>query len=268
MKITEYIRTKLFFKHLLLSSVTALIFLWLIFLLAGWYTDHGETVEVPDFNGKNISELNKFIEDKEMYFEIIDSIYDPEAKPGIVFKQEPEPGEAVKRNRTVYLYVNSLLPPQIVMPKLVDRSLRQATAMIVSYGLKVGKVKAVSDPCSNCVLKQMVNGKEVQPGETIRKGSVIDLWVGKGSDNEQVAIPSLIGLTLCEAKQKLLSSSLTIGAVIAEAGIKDSCKAYVYKQSPKGSAESMTGVGAGVDVYITNDKSKIDNANENEFDDE
>jgi beta-lactam-binding protein with PASTA domain len=177
-----YIKSKLFLKHLLVSLVSLVVFLWILSKLLNLYTDHGKIAEVPDFKGKSIQELDAFITDKKVNYIIIDSIYNPEEKPGIVIKQDPEPKSTVKHNRTIYLYVTSLLPPQIAMPKLVDRSRRQALLMIESYGLKVGKIREVKGDCVGCVLRQLFNGKEIVPGEPIKKGSEIDLEIGKQED--------------------------------------------------------------------------------------
>jgi len=143
------------------------------------YTHHGETAEVPDFKGKAINELEAFVAGKNVGYIIIDSIYAPKEKSGIVIKQDPEAKSLVKRNRTIYLYVTSTQAPQISMPKLVDRSTRQAISMIESYGLKVGELKEIVAGCKGCVLKQYFNGKEIMPGEGIKKGSKIDLTIGK-----------------------------------------------------------------------------------------
>ncbi len=65
------------------------------------------------------------------------------------------------------------------MPKLVDRSTRQAISMIESYGLKQGKVTEIGGDCNGCVIKQFYKGKEIKPGDPIKKGSKIDLAVGR-----------------------------------------------------------------------------------------
>ncbi len=177
-----YIKSKLFLKHLLFSLLSLVVFLWILSKLLHLYTDHGKIAEVPDFKGKSIQELDAFIVDKKVSYIIIDSIYNPEEKPGIVIKQDPEPKSTVKHNRTIYLYVTSMLPPQIAMPKLVDRSRRQALLMIESYGLKVGKITEVKGDCVGCILRQLFKGKEIIPGEPIKKGSEIDLEIGKQED--------------------------------------------------------------------------------------
>ena len=175
----SFISSKAFLKHLLLSVISLSLVLWVLFKLLGVYTHHGETAEVPDFKGKLISELDNFVADKNVEYTIIDSIYSPEEKSGVVIKQDPEPKSQVKHNRIIYLYVTSTQPPQIAMPKLVDRSTRQAVFMIESYGLKVGKIEEIDADCKGCVIKQFYKGQEIVSGEAIKKGSKIDLFVGR-----------------------------------------------------------------------------------------
>ncbi len=174
-----FLKSKLFLKHFLIALISLIAILWILFKTLNVYTQHGETAEVPDFKGKKIPELESFIQNTNVRYLIIDSIYDPKEKPGIVIKQDPEPKSQVKHNRMIYLYVTSTQAPQIAMPKLVDRSTRQALFMIESYGFKKGKVTEVGADCKGCVLKQLFNGKEIKPGDAIKKGSKIDLVVGR-----------------------------------------------------------------------------------------
>jgi beta-lactam-binding protein with PASTA domain len=174
-----YLKSKQFFIHLGLAVVSVVVVLWILVKMLNSYTQHGETVDVPDFKGKSIAELNGFVQGKDVRYQIIDSIYAPKEKPGVVIRQDPETNTKVKRNRTIYLYVNGLMPPQLAMPKLIDRSERQAILMLESYGLKIGKITQVAGDCNGCVLGQFIKGKAVEPGTLIKKGTVIELTIGK-----------------------------------------------------------------------------------------
>jgi beta-lactam-binding protein with PASTA domain len=154
------------------------------------------------------------------------------------------------------LYVTSVLPPSIQMPQLVDRSLRQAIAMISTYGFKLGKIQFVADQCANCVLEQLVKGKKIMPGENISKGTVINLVVGKGLGDEDIAVPCLFGLTKKEALEKLAEVSLSIGSISFEVP-KDSLSAQVYKQSPSCGKGTSIKMGANIDLFLTSNKNKI-----------
>lgn len=174
----NFIFSKRFLLHLV--GIAALACL-LVFGALAWlssYTNHGEYVEVPDFVGKRLSELKGFIKDKDVNYKIIDSIYDPEERAGIVLRQDPDSKSKVKHNRTVYLYVTGQVPPQIIMPQLKDRSERQARLIISSYGLKVGRVKEIKADCEGCVLEQLLKGHVIAAGAAIPKGSAIDLMIG------------------------------------------------------------------------------------------
>jgi eukaryotic-like serine/threonine-protein kinase len=174
----SFFKSKQFLLHLSLAIITlALIF----FLLIKWlssYTEHGEYVKVPDFSNLKVVQLDEFIKDKEVTYEIIDSIYDPKQKTGIVLRQDPEPNMEVKHNRKVYLYVTGMVPPQIKMPKLIDRSERQARLIIETYGLKAGQNIEKKADCNGCVLAQLIDGKEIEPGQAVKKGSVVSLVIG------------------------------------------------------------------------------------------
>src|SRR5687767_11359010 len=96
-----FLRSKQFFIHFGLACVTIFITLWILVKMLNSYTQHGDTIEVPDFKGKAITELNAFIEGKDVRYLIIDSIYAPKEKPGTVIRQDPETKTQVKRNRTI-----------------------------------------------------------------------------------------------------------------------------------------------------------------------
>ncbi|MDF2438530.1 MAG: penicillin-binding protein [Bacteroidota bacterium] len=253
--------------HLAIYIVLMSLLFWILLSWLKSSTHHGEYIKVPDFNNVKIGELDKFIGDKEVRYLIVDSIYDVKAPKGSVVKQEPEAGAEVKKNRIVFLYVTSVLPPTIQMPKLVDRSLRQAASMITSYGLRLGKTKFVADQCANCILEQMVKGKKIKAGEPIEKGTVIDLVVGKGLSDEEVGVPCLYGLTRKQAMEKLSESSLTIGSIVFDSP-RDSSLARVYRQTPACGKETSINLGSVVDIFLSADKNKVANPDTTTTDDE
>jgi eukaryotic-like serine/threonine-protein kinase len=175
----QFLKSRSFFIQLgLILSVIFLVFFGVIKWLSS-YTMHGESIVVPDFKGQQVANLKNYVQNKQVAYLIIDSIYDPKEKPGIVLRQEPESNTKVKHNRTVYLYVTGLVAPQIKMPKLIDRSERQARLILITYGLKVGKVIEKASDCNGCVVAQLINGNEIEAGKAIKKGSTIDLIVGR-----------------------------------------------------------------------------------------
>jgi eukaryotic-like serine/threonine-protein kinase len=174
-----FIKSPPFFINLSVIIVCVVLGVILILRWLNTYTGHGQFVAVPDFTGRTIQSLKQTESNGKVIWQIIDSIYDPQEKPGIVLRQDPESGSKVKENRMIYLYVTGMVPPQVRMPKLTDRSERQARLILNSYGLKIGKTTERSADCNGCIIAQSINGVDVEPGKPVKKGSVIDLILGR-----------------------------------------------------------------------------------------
>lgn len=178
----NFIKSRQFIINLVLILATVFLLLFLTNKWLASYTGHDQFAEVPDFKGRDVKQLDTFVKNSNINYKIIDSLYDPKAKSGIVLRQYPDAGSKVKHNRTVYLYVTGMVAPQIIMPKLISRSERQARLILETYGLKVGRITEESADCDGCVVSQLQKGRPVEPGKPVKKGSVIDLVLGvKGS---------------------------------------------------------------------------------------
>jgi len=254
----QFFKSKQFRIHFTISLLVGALVLWISFKSLDVYTHHGETIVVPDFANVKIAELDAFIADKTLKYQVIDSVFDAKVAPGVVIKQDPEKNSSVKQNRTVYLTVSAKLPPLVKMPNVVDASMRQALAMIESYGLKVGKRNYRADPCVNCVLAQYMKGIKIAPGTMIPKGSVIDLTLGRGQEGEKINIPCLIGSLYKEAIEEIAESGFSEGSVKCNDCKTDADRenAKVIRQDPPCSSENMLNPGSGIDLYLSK-KSKI-----------
>jgi beta-lactam-binding protein with PASTA domain len=255
--IIEFIKSKTFFKHLGMSLGSVLVFLTIVYFGLGSYTNHGETITVPSFIGQKPEMLDEFIQNKGLEYSIVDSIFDPSLPKGSVIDQEPSANNKVKKGRTVYLTINSVDPPQIKMPNLIDVSYKQAEAILQTYGLKVGNLIYKPDVAKNAVIDQLFNGQRVKAGDPILKGSIINLVLGDGRGNTEASIPNLIGRDIEEATFVLRGSGLVLGSVNYDATVKDTTIARVYKQSPEYNPDGKINQGETVDLYLTEDQGKI-----------
>jgi len=256
----RFLISKVFLINLAISIVVVVVVIWGTFAFLDIYTRHGETVTVPNFMGFKIVELDKFVEGKQVSYVINDSIYDLEKEKGTVVEQHPHAESQVKEDRIIYLTVNAKLPETVALPNLTDVTLRQAIARLETYGLKVGKLNYKPNQCVNCVLGLQFEGKDVESGFRIEKGSVIDLILGRGESGELVHVPWLVGLTKEEAEMLLKAKSLNIGVEIYEENIEtveDSIAARIYKQAPAYYREAMINLGKSIDLYFTNDSSLL-----------
>ena len=257
MNLLKFLSSKIFLMNLFAAIILLVVIGWAILKFLDFYTLHGETVTVPEVIGYQVNELDEMLEEKGLRYTIVDSVYFSDYKSGAVVDQDPKPDLQVKIDRMLYLTINATEPPKVQMPNLVDFSLRQAMAIIESSGLKVGNLKYVPDFAHNAVLSQEFKGKQIKPGETIIKGSTIDLLLGQGLSEELVAVPQLVNLSYNEAIEALYAASLNPGSVIKDATVKDSTLARVYRQVPEYIDEkSMINIGASVDIYITQSPDK------------
>lgn len=259
-KLIVFLKSRTFFINLLLAIILVVGGLYAVLSYLNSYTMHSQTIEVPDLKGYQLEDLDAVLGKINLKYEISDSIFVKEKKAGEILEQYPKEGRSVKINRTIYVTIASKEPLKIKMPDLVDLSLRQAQTLLESYGLEIGKLTYQPDLCKNCVLEQKINGKVVEEGKRILKGTIVDLIVGEGESKELVSIPYCIELTLEEANQVLKLSSLNVGISNYDetvVGMEDSMNAKVYRQVPYFNASPSVPMGSTVDLFLTMDYDKI-----------
>lgn len=240
MSFIKFVRSKYFFKHLGIAIILTIFIIWLSLRLLDLFTMHGSYITVPDFKGVAIEELENFTDDHNLKYVIIDSVYDLSLKKGTVAMQDPAANSKVKKNRTVYLTVVSSVAEQVKMPNLIDLTLRQAIAMLESFGLRAGTLRYVPDIARNAVLKQLYKGKTISEGSLIDKGSRIDLILGIGNSTDRTSVPNLFGKSQSQATSLLQDASLNVGSEIFEDG-NDTSTARVYRQDPSPNTSSALG---------------------------
>ncbi len=198
------------------------------------YTDHGENVTVPDFRGLDFDAAQILAAKDGLQVKVNDTLSVDDVAPGAIVDHFPSENSKVKRGRTIYLSINSITPVMVVMPKVTNVSLRQATQMLENNGLRIGVIEYKPDFANNYVFEQRYNLKTIEPGTKIPKGSAVDLLVGQGGDGVVVAIPSLLGLPWSAISDSLMARGLNINPIFnAEVRTKDdTLRARVIRQSP------------------------------------
>ncbi len=243
----KFLFSKAFFKQIALIIAISLILIWFILKGIDIFTLHGKSINVPDFTGLHIDELDDYVKKRDLRYYIVDSIYDMEKKRGTVVNQNPAPLQKVKRNRTIYLTVIALRPAKVVMPNLKDLTLRQAISVLETYELKVGQLEYLPGFDKNAVLEQKIDGKKIKPGQMIEKGKRIDLVLAKGESDQKSLVPDLIGKTKKEAELLIKKAALNTGSIIFEPGV-DTSNAIVYKQSRQ--PKSKVPLGNDIDIWL------------------
>ena len=261
---------KFILKNLgIMGALIGSIVFFMFYIYFPFTTNHGDTITVPSLVGMSLEEIDEFLSDRDLRFEILeDSSYNSKYPPFTILQQNPSENEKVKENRKIYLTLNSSIPPKIRMPNIINGSVKNAQLILNSYDLKLGDIKYVPDMARNAVLKIYLKGDSISENDLIDKGSVIDLEVGNGLGNQIFDAPDLINLDLEEARFTIIGSGLRLGNIIYE----DSGYFYnknldeegneilekfwvepgkVFRQSPENSTKVR--IGRKVNLWIVSD---------------
>ena len=260
MDFLRFLISRIFWKNLAIAVGITLFTFTLLFLFLRIFTRHGQAFSVPDLSGLSIREADSLLEERKLRCQVVDSVYNSIVPRGSVISQNPPPEFKVKEDRTIFLTINAFNPEIIRMPNVVGVSLRQATAIITTAGLMTGELTYVPDIAVNNVLQQMYKGNVIEEGDSIIKGSAVDLILGRGYSDEKTAAPDLTGLMLDLAKERITSRYLNLGAVLYDGSFmdsEDSANAFVWKQSPIFDDEILINLGATVDIWLTVDSTKL-----------
>jgi len=260
MSLKNFLLSRIFFKNLGLAIAILIGIILLLLIWLNIYTRHGQARPVPDFYGLNLEETAILAKKNKLKFQVIDSVYTTVVARGCVSEQNPKPGFKVKKWRRIAISINAFNPEMVAIPDLVGLPKRQALSVIQSSGLEPGQLRYIPDLSVDFVIKQLHNGREVNPGDSIQKGSVIDIVLGKGLSNERTPVPELLGMTFERAKSSILGASLNLGAFIYDNSVinaGDSAKAFVYKQNPEYNEEATLQLGSAVYMWLTIDSAKL-----------
>jgi beta-lactam-binding protein with PASTA domain len=212
------------------------------------YTNHGETVSIPDLSGYTFSEAIEVLEDSGLQYEVsVDSGFHLDKKTFEILKQIPPSNTQVKTGRKIYLTLNAKNAPLLKMPNLVNTPLKNVQEILSNMGLERGEIIYVPDIGANVVLEQRYAGVKIPEGFEVPKGAKIDLMVGDGLGNQVLSVPDLVGMDQIDAEFLILGSGLRVG----EKKLMDTNTASpgeVVLQSP--SAGTQVSTGEAINIWI------------------
>jgi beta-lactam-binding protein with PASTA domain len=228
-------------------------------LMLNLFTRHNSYKDVPDFAGYTMGEAREMAKKDNLRLEINDSLYVSGMEPGVILEQRPLAGTQVKSGRRIFVTVNSSSQKMVDVPYVVDYTLRQAKNILEAAGLNVGKLVYVNDMATNSVLRQSVGGREVSKGKTVQAeyGSDITLTVGRAYNAERVAIPRVVGMTLRDARSRLIELGINVGNPVNDNTINESNQslARVYRQSP--APNGYASLGSTATLYLSLDSTAV-----------
>lgn len=182
------------------------------FVIMPQYTNFNKGVTVPDVTQLSLTEAENLLEEYGLRHEVLERRANAVYPANYIIDQAPSPLQIVKPNRKVYLTVNTEVHPTSVVPDVVDMSLTNARIQIENYGFTVGTTTYETARFRNTVLRQSLT-----PGDTVRRGEVINLVVSDGLGGRIVDVPDIVGNSLTEAQQKIRRAGLVVEDIRYEA---------------------------------------------------
>lgn len=252
-KIKQFFGRHPWVLHLLIMIGVSIVLVFVISLFIKLYARQGKEFVMPQFAvtdstpGRTVEDAMA-INDLELEFVILDSIYSPGVGAGIILTQDPKGGTMVKKGRKVYISVAAASAADIIMPELTGLSVRQAVSEIYSSGLTVGKLTFVDDPFKNNVKEQLVHGRSIYAGQKVAPGTAIDLVVGNGDGSGGMPVPFLIGKTAEQAHRDIHSLSMNVGREHWN-GVTDKASAVVYRQEPDYTGVNKHPFGTSIELW-------------------
>jgi serine/threonine-protein kinase len=153
-----------------------------------------EPVAVPDVEGMTEKLAVQSIEDAGLQDNVVREAHE-DVQAGLVFEQEPQPGDRIEKGNFVTIRV-STGKPKTTVPDVVGRSRDDAVAALVDADLKANVVGVNSnEPVDQVLAQGMKAGTEVVVGTTVR------INVSKGP--KPISVPNVVGSPFESAQSQL-----------------------------------------------------------------
>ncbi len=149
------------------------------------YTNHGDSVEVPDLYGMDLSTASERLNAEGLTLLVADSAYNKKLPAGSIMVQQPVMGAKVKVGRVIYVTINSLTLSKVEIPDLIDNSsYREARAKLQAMGFRVGEPRLIEGE-KDWVYGIQHEGHNLIAGDQVARESLLTLVIGSGVSTEE-----------------------------------------------------------------------------------
>lgn len=219
-------------------------FAWAFFSFGNFWSS--ENITVPNVVGKPVEVAQTTLKKLDLKVSV-DEIESEDIPQGEVISQTPVAGTNVKAKRIIHLTV-SKGGSAMLIPDLKGLTLEQAKERLDKMGLSLGAVENGNDPDK---LSEVIISQSPEPGTKASKGARINIVINM---KQKTSIPNLVGMTLGDARNTLLSMKLSVGTITATDGASsDDSNAIILSQDPAGGESSSSSV---VNLTVGNNKPK------------
>lgn len=165
----------------------------------------GGGVEVPKVIGMDPDAAEKMLEEAGLEVKFGEDVRSEDVEKGQIALQSPEAGERLEKGDTVTIMV-CIGKPTGVVPGIVGQEYDKTIEVYLeSAGYKIGNIKEEESDAE----KGEIISQDPAEGTEAEQGTEIDIVISKGTD--KLNMPSLLGLTIDEAKETLKDCGFALG---------------------------------------------------------
>jgi len=202
-------------------------------------------VQIPDLVNKTQDEAEQIVKDLKLKLVVKSEEYNENVEEGKIISQDPTYQEnyTIKEHSEISVVV-SKGTETVEVPDVVGKTREEAEKLLKDAGL----IAEITEENDEKVEAGIVLSQDIEDGETVNKGSTVNLVVSKGSGIVNVEVPSLVGKTEQEARNLLTEAGLKVNVVNDEDEAKND--GVVLRQS----RDAGTEVQEGTTITITVNK--------------
>ncbi len=199
-------KQKVLFTVLIVAFIGVLVF-WGI----QWFEDYTTVPEVtvPQLVGKHIDQAETELESLGLVAEYSIRQSHPTIEEDHVIRHNPEAGVTVKRGRTITITVSEGVGYENI-PDITGFTLSDAEEALQKLGFEIGEV---NEEYHSEVDEGNIIDINPRPGTEVKVGTVVDLIVSLGQDEDTVRVPEIVGMTKFSAQQELTDAGLEVGKI-------------------------------------------------------
>lgn len=177
----------------------------------------GSSLVVPDLVGRDMVYAVDVLSRMNLRLKIAGEEYHPHLPTNYVISQEPLPGTAVKKGRSIAVRV-SKGAHEVTVPTVTGMSQREAEIALQQSGFRIGAVARVS---YEGVDRGMVVVQVPSSEHSLSRGGSVSLLVSTGPQEQVLSMPALGEMTIGEAEDLLEKLGLKVGALNYSQGNKN-----------------------------------------------
>jgi len=198
----------------------AVIFTLIVLLGGGAYAFNRyfnvPEIKVPDLKNKNLQEAATLLNERDLQYTVRQE-YNDMVPAGYVINQDIGPSDPpVKPPRKILLTV-SLGPELREVPDLYQKTINEARLELIKLDLNLEE--PVKEDYHEQVPKDLIFKQTPNPKDKLKKGGKVTVYVSLGppplspdktGENQEIIVPSLTGLSIEEARNKLVENGLSL----------------------------------------------------------